>query len=858
MSLSQDYFASLKQILKNLQSPENLETHPWLESRFVRDLLASRPELARLSPGRQLICAVESVFQQVMPSAPPRQGLRLDTRWGEFGILAAQYFAPIRFGTSVPGSLRDAWGRIDQVILLYALGDGNPPSDGDAAAYRLVGNELEVAPDSTLSDWHRKGLQRLAEAIMAREEYLAQAGLSSSGAGYPLEKGSIPLPQKTQSAPARRRKVFARAAFIAFTFLVLAALALGGLKAKRIYEQAVVVRQDLERLQNFTALTFDLEQIKQAGSALSTLKKDFDALKMEAEPVLWLAPWLDWMPTYGGDLAAAPDLILLADSMLTAADDSYRAILPVAESFMGDAAMPGLRLSELTEAIYAIEPQLIGVRKTLDAAAGARSRLDPERLSPLARDLILSKVDPALALMSEGLTVALEIPRALGATSEGPKTYLLLVQNEDELRPTGGFITAAGTLLVQNGEIVHVAFQDSGNFDNWSRPYPTAPWQLSRYMNSPVLIFRDANWFTNYPTTALYAEYLYSFTNDHSVDGVIAFDQQMLVEMLGVLGPLEVEDAPYLITADNVIAYMRAAKTPTPEERASPDWNNKAFINKLTSAILARIFEGDLEWERLAAVLIKTLDERHLLLQLDNPSLTSFLEARGWDGSVRPSGGDFLMVADFNVGFNKTNTLVETSLAYGIDLSDLAAPLGKLTVSHRNNAVDDIPCIQWHGQTVNGQEDYPIDRCYWDYMRVYTALGAKLIQAVPQAIPADWMILRQPVPPQVDLLGEEIEAAQAFGTLKVVPGGQSVTTGFEFALPASILKAGAETNQYVYHLRVQKQPGTLATPITINILLPDGASIVVLPSGAAADGRTIKLSADLRTDIEFDLVFAVP
>jgi hypothetical protein len=546
MTKSQSYFESLKQVLRDLHSPEKLDAHPWTGSRFARDLLASRPELAQLSPGRQLVYAVESIFQQGMPSTPPRQGKRLDTRWGEFGILAAQYFAPVRFGTSIPSSLRDAWGRIDQVILLYAFGNAkSPPSDDEIASHKLVGSEPGVAPDSTLSDWHRKGLQRLADAILAREAYLEQSELASPGAS---NAGTSP-PAGAASKRAGRRKVFWRLGFISLFLLFAAAVTLGALKAQRVYRQALLVRQDLEQIQSLAFSPPKLEQLKQAGASLLTLRRDFDTLKGEVEPFLWLTPWLDWVPAYGGDLASAQELLTLADSILAAADNSFQAVLPIAESFINGDGKPGLHLRELTEAIYAIEPQLSETRQILDKAVEARSHLDVGNLSPLVRGLVETKADPALALMSDGLTLAMEIPRALGATSEGPKTYLLLVQNEDELRPTGGFITAAGTLLVQNGEIVHVAFHDSSSFDNWSRPYPTAPWQLNRYMNSPVLIFRDSNWFTDYPTSALYAEYLYSFNNDHSVDDVIAFDQRMLVELLGVLGPLEVEDVPYLVEA---------------------------------------------------------------------------------------------------------------------------------------------------------------------------------------------------------------------------------------------------------------------------------------------------------------------
>ena len=124
--------------------------------------------------------------------------------------------------------------------------------------------------------------------------------------------------------------------------------------------------------------------------------------------------------------------------------------------------------------------------------------------------------------------------------SSGPKTYLLLAENEDELRPTGGFITSVGNLVLHDGQVISLEFEDVGNLDDWTKPYPAAPWQLQDYMDSPVLILRDANWFTDYPTSAMWAEYLYAYAHEHSEDGVIAFDQHFLVMLLGQLGPLQV------------------------------------------------------------------------------------------------------------------------------------------------------------------------------------------------------------------------------------------------------------------------------------------------------------------------------
>jgi hypothetical protein len=839
--LNQSDAEALRAILENIRHPEMLDSHPWVSRLFVKDAVARLPELGRQGPGAQLAGALADFFVKTLPSAPPRRGKRLDTRWGEFGLLAAQYFAPLRFGVPVPGSLRDAWGRIDRVILLYVFGRGAESlSQNEIAVYKLVGDESEVAPNSTLSDWHTKGMQKLAEALAAHEQYLA----------------------KEQPRPRPRRRLL-QAALLILLLALASFLTWGGFKARRLYDLSLLVWQDASQIREQAAGSPSLETAKAIGPALGSLRQDFDILKKEVEPYLWLCPWLDWVPTYGGDIVSAPDLLALADSLLASADQSYQALSPILEAYGSDST--GLNPAELVGLLNQAQPQLTEARASLDLAADARARLDPSRLSPRLRDLLLDDVDRALPLMDDGLMLAAEIPRALGASNEGPKTYLLLAQNEDELRPTGGFITAASTLLLQDGKIVSLTFQNSGKLDNWERPYPVAPWQLQQYMNSPVLIFRDANWFTDYRTAALYAEYLYSYANNHSVDGVIAFDQHMLVEVLRVTGPVKLEGEAHLVDADNVVAFMRAEKTPTPEDLASGTWDKKAFINKITAALIKKMLAGGIPLEQLSALMVKVLNERDLILQLDNPTLTDFLARRGWDGALRPADGDFLMVVDSNVGFNKTNAVVQSSLSYDVDLTDLAAPRSQLVVSHQNNAASVVPCLPFPYLDLTvpdleafQQKDYPIDRCYWDYLRIYTLSGTDLLGAAVQTVPEEWTMLRQTVPPQVDILDEKIEGIRGFGTFKVVPGGGSLATNFRFALPASVLQSLPGSGQITYRLKIQKQPGTQGVAITIRLHLPNGATPQTLPPGAVAEGQNILLQSSLVTDLVLEFIFFIP
>jgi hypothetical protein len=505
------------------------------------------------------------------------------------------------------------------------------------------------------------------------------------------------------------------------------------------------------------------------------------------------------------------------------------------------------------------QPALTAAQATLRQAIASRGRINEAALSPSVRAQ-LTRLDPVLTQMDRALSLSLSVPGLLGATSTGPKTYLILVQNEDELRPTGGFISAVAKAVFRNGELMDLTIEDSYVVDDPDKAYPAAPWQMQDFMNIPIMVFRDASWFADYPTAVEWAEYLYAYTNSHSVDGVIAIDQHVLERMLSVTGPVYVEAIDATVTSDNVRSVMRAQKVPPPPDERDPDWHRKQFMNPISAAILQRLLSGDgLSWEALLRAMLLELDERHVLVQLDDATLAGLLSERGWDGAVRNTAGDFLMVVDTNVGYNKTNAVVTTRLTYDVDLSDPTSPVSNLLVSHQNDAQGQPgPCIQRMptGDTSTVEAWYAIDRCYYDYLRVYVPAGTQLIAATPHAVTREEMVmLDADVPARIDVLDEAIENVQGFGTLLVVPMQASLGTTFQFRLPAAIVQPGARPGDLVYQLRIQKQAGTVAVPLTVRVHLPRGSQIESASANWTQDGQNLLFSGDLRTDISLRIEF---
>ncbi len=256
----------LKRILENLRSPDRLDTHPWVDSLTVRESTARDPALAGRSPGARLVVATGELFRQLMPSTPPQQGKRLDTRWGRFGILAANYFAPLLYGRMYPRTLRDAWRRIDPAILLFVYGKtADELNPAEKRPYELIGDEAAFPANSTISDWHRDGLQDLVDLFLSREKHLSLSSGSPSVI-FDREAGTAPQQGGARNIHPNRSQSVRRWARIGILVAVVVALGVAGAKAWQVYGLAQSVRSDIQGLDQFDLTSLDAARTRASGA----------------------------------------------------------------------------------------------------------------------------------------------------------------------------------------------------------------------------------------------------------------------------------------------------------------------------------------------------------------------------------------------------------------------------------------------------------------------------------------------------------------------------------------------------------------------------------------------------------------
>jgi len=513
------------------------------------------------------------------------------------------------------------------------------------------------------------------------------------------------------------------------------------------------------------------------------------------------------------------------------------------------------------------QPRLLAIQVALAEAVQARSRLRIEKLTPNLRDLIVNRVDPVLAAvqkdlpMQDALILARVAPRLLAAGENRARTYLIMIQNEDELRATGGYLTAIGTLKLQSGKIQSIKLESSELLDDMTKVFPAPPWPMAYYMNADVMNTAQANWYIDFPTTVKWVRYMYDYFRGVRVDGVIAIDQEALVRVLAAVGPLNIPGISVPISDQNVLEYMRTAKIQKPPPGVNAQtWDRKQFLGNIAAPLAAKILSAETkQLSQLLQAMRTSLDERHMLLQFDDPELAPLLARREWDGAVRvPVNSDFIMAVDSNFGFNKTDLVVDRAMSYEIDLRDPARPLGKLSLTHMNKAEGNKPCVPGYHDANFPSSDYPVNDCYWNYLRVYPLRQAQLTSASPHDVSAAQMARGEGVAARVDDLLNEIDepiGTHPFGTFIVVPQGQKIETSFVFELPGNVITKDTASDAFFYSLKVQKQPGIGELPFRLCVQIPDGATIVyssILLDPQAGNCAVMNLSQDLYFSLSFN------
>lgn len=307
-------------------------------------------------------------------------------------------------------------------------------------------------------------------------------------------------------------------------------------------------------------------------------------------------------------------------------------------------------------------------RRASSNIAQIRSGLLPQSLKPVGRDL--GKLEPELnGVIRVGPTIA-KHPREwaalLGLTK--PARYLVLFQNSGELRASGGFITAFGTVTVHNGHIGQLNPIDTAGY-NVHSTIP-APFPFRHYFGQETLSFENASANPDVPEVAqtVYAMLRHAHALP-PVDGMVFVNTGLVNRLLALEGPLslsasETHGAPITLTTSNANVEMEYVA----ERSGLPNAARKQFLGMVMTQLLHRAMQArGTELLGILRGLGLALSNKSIIFYLNTTSAQETLTRLGWTGSIpRHVRGDYLQVVDENLGGHKDNFFLQEAVKTAI------------------------------------------------------------------------------------------------------------------------------------------------------------------------------------------------
>lgn len=396
---------------------------------------------------------------------------------------------------------------------------------------------------------------------------------------------------------------------------------------------------------------------------------------------------------------------------------------------------------------------------------------------------------------------------------EKPQTYLVLFQNSNELRPTGGFIGSVGTLTFADGKIGEFAIHDVYELDGQLKGHVDPPLPIRTLLSQEHWYLRDSNWDPDFTKSGERAMWFYEKESGSQVDGVIAVSVPFVVDLLAAAGPIELPDYNDRVSADNffgkLLYYTQTDFFPGSTQK-------KDFLGSLSRALTSRLTTmQSVNPTRILSAITSALWRHDVLFYFRDPGKSLLVQKTGWSGNslTQPSCNDTpsamtcvslpVAVVDANVGVNKVNYFIRNSLTRDIIVNDRGDITETVVLSQSNESPD---------------ESVPGGGTYKSYTRFYLPKTGNVSHVLVDGIQIPFIEERRmagAVLPYAFI--EQSESAMVVGVASILgqKENRQISVSYTLAEPNLFISFPKELM-----LTTGKQPGVMPMPLSITLTTP--------------------------------------
>jgi hypothetical protein len=444
---------------------------------------------------------------------------------------------------------------------------------------------------------------------------------------------------------------------------------------------------------------------------------------------------------------------------------------------------------KILDYFYKSTNKIIALKKIIQSASqeagGIRTNtiLWPIRAQVMDLKNSLSRADE---ILSKTIPMTKLIPPLFGYPEKAD--YLVLLQNSDELRPTGGFLGTFGLLEVYSGDIINFDTHDTYHLDMPVKDLVNVkpPWPLEKYLAVPKWYMRDANWSPDWPVASAQINWFYLKENKYlpkpfsakDFDFVMGITPKFITQLLKLTGPVTIEGVEY--NEDNFTDLLEYRVEKGYVKAGESSWQRKEVIGEISKQIKIELFNQPLnKWPVFLDILSKSAESKDIVLSANSQVLQKIIINSGLGGELKETSGDYLMVVDANMAALKTDAVIKRSIDYSIEQKNDGF-YANLRIRYEHN----------------GDADWKTSK-YRTYTRVFVPKGSRLIKGAGQTE------------------GEIYENTELnktyFGLFLEVPIRKSASINLHYKLPPNIIINNK------YSLYIQKQPGSDIRDLSVNL-----------------------------------------
>ncbi len=430
--------------------------------------------------------------------------------------------------------------------------------------------------------------------------------------------------------------------------------------------------------------------------------------------------------------------------------------------------------------------------------------------------------------------------------TDKPKTYLVLLQNTNERRATGGFPGTYAIIGFDKGALNKIFVDDVYNIDGQMKANMIPPIPLQHI--TPNLGMRDVNWFADFPTSASKIEEYYRLDGGAKLDGVFAISPSVISKILAIIGPVEL-DRGMTMTSENFMTELQN-EIEYVADRSQP----KKIMTEFQPKFFSKLASSDKDqWIEVMKVLLQSVTEKHILTFFNDAELQKQSSAYGFSGEIVKTSSDFLQVIFSNVKGSKTDAVTSNKL----NLS---------TVFHPDSVAHNLTVKRIHSGGTSKYGFYNLVNS--SYVRVYLPKGAvfdeikgndtpgykPLVNYQEFGFKADELlksIENTMSHPSVDVDVFEESGKTVIGYWQNTKPQKTSEVTISYHIPLSIIG----NNPNVYELYWQKQSGSQGDAIHWTSQVPNGSLLSGRDPWVQVIGDTLIFDASLDTDQQFKVQF---